>query len=547
VEPVVAKTGYIFERSLVETYLEQHDQCPITNQPLSKEDLFPVKAVPADIGKDGKMIPSNIAVLPKSPAATSIPSLLKSLQDEWDATVLEAHSLKVQNAALRTELSRALYQHDAACRVIARMMEEKEVAIQQLNEFKAAMKSNGVNTARIPSTPTTTNPATPAKRAVPAEAMDVDEPTMAIPEHLANRFDEVSKRCVHMDVILNSATCPNLFCTYHVDAISSLSASRKHRKNEETATPDLIKQFQMGKLFDTTFAKLSKLFLVHPSPGTQPPTLVLAVGESRGVQIFSYETKKKVGTLPLDQIRVDLAVVLQHDEENPIFAVTQKTDVVVVSLKEELQRLKLDTDIISIAPHPSGDCIAVSLGSKIQLYETQNLKLIYQIDQPSDSSLFESVAFHPDGMLLGASTGKSILVYSVTDKSLAATLDMDPQSHGIIKEFAFSENGFHLATLSSLAGTKETSLLVWDLRKLTITSQLPAPNSSSTLAFDYTGQFLVVPSHYGIQFYHHAQKKWHATHIVEEETRSVAWDFHARALLCCKPNQKSIFICKSDE
>lgn len=42
-EPVLSKTGYLFERRLIEEHIQHAGTCPVTNQPLGEGDLIDVK------------------------------------------------------------------------------------------------------------------------------------------------------------------------------------------------------------------------------------------------------------------------------------------------------------------------------------------------------------------------------------------------------------------------------------------------------------------------------------------------------------------------
>ena len=114
-EPVVSvKSGHVFEKRLIEKHLAATGTCPVTGEDLAKEDLIALHV--------------NKAVRPRPPKASSVVGVLSILQSEWDALMLETAKLKRHLNTTREELSRALYQHDAACRVIARLMKERDEA-----------------------------------------------------------------------------------------------------------------------------------------------------------------------------------------------------------------------------------------------------------------------------------------------------------------------------------------------------------------------------------------------------------------------------------
>jgi pre-mRNA-processing factor 19 len=135
--------GTVYEKRLIEAYILENGVDPINGEALTVDDLIELK--------------SQRIVRPRPPTLTSIPSLLSVFQEEWDALALETFTLKKSLAETRQELSTALYQHDAAVRVIARLTKERDEArdaLSKVNVGARAPASNGddmqVDSAGLP-------------------------------------------------------------------------------------------------------------------------------------------------------------------------------------------------------------------------------------------------------------------------------------------------------------------------------------------------------------------------------------------------------------
>ena len=153
--------GHVYEKRLIEAYISENGTEPGTGEDLSVEDLIDLKTART--------------VRPRPPTLTSIPSLLGVFQDEWDALALETYTLKQNLAQTRQELSTALYQHDAAVRVIARLTKERDEARDALSKVSVGARTAPSN----------------------GDAMQVDN--AALPDEVVARIDATQQAYVSCD------------------------------------------------------------------------------------------------------------------------------------------------------------------------------------------------------------------------------------------------------------------------------------------------------------------------------------------------------------
>ncbi|WWC58690.1 uncharacterized protein I303_101234 [Kwoniella dejecticola CBS 10117] len=454
--PVVSKTsGTVYEKALIERYIEGNGTDPISGEPLTKEDLIDVKAKPS--------------TLPPRPAnQTSIPALLTALQSEYDSIMLESLEIKKAFQSSRQELANALYREDAATRVIARLMKERDEARQALSSIQSTIGFQA---------PAAEAPVEDVEMAPEAEAG-------ALPAEVEAQVMETNQ---------------------------ALSSGRKKRKPAPGySKADQVKGF-------TQISHVPSLHATKPAGITaldvaQDGNTVVTGGVDKAVQIFDLEASKVLGTLK-GHTKAVTHVAFREKEGESKLAISASADKTVKIWGEDEGKWSNKAslsghkgEISGLAIHPSGSYFAAgSSDSTWSLYDIEQATEIVKysaVPGVEGSFAYTSFNVHPDGVLHGGGTKEgSVRVWDIRQSSsLAATLDSHKSP---LTTLNFSENGYYLATASD----KDQTVNIFDLRKLDILSSwtLPSENTISEVRFDPSAQFLSVS---GTDLRIYANKTW---------------------------------------
>ncbi|EFE44372.1 hypothetical protein TRV_00845 [Trichophyton verrucosum HKI 0517] len=448
----------VFEKRLAEEYISEHGKEPITGEEHTVEDLVELKS--ARIAR------------PRPPTLTSIPSLLGVFQEEWDALALETFTLRQTLAQTRQELSTALYQHDAAVRVIARLRKERDEARDALSKISVG-----------------------ASRAPPAgDAMQVD--STGLPEGVISRIEETQEK-------------------YGLPKNLLSKTRRKRPIPEDWATGETIQEFKPSSPSEALYPGGHSISL------NSSGELALVGGTDGVAGIYSLPEKRVVASLKSGSGSItDSAWVGDK-------AVIATSTGAVKAFENESEAASFNVHAgtaAALAVHPTGDIVAsVGIDKSYTLYDISSSSVITQIF--TDAAL-SCVKFHPDGHLLAAGGADGqIKIFDVKSGTSAATFDMS----GPIKALYFSENGTWLAAV-----TKDSSdISVWDLRKSTVVKVLETGSRVDSISWDYTGQFLLTggPNGITVQQYSKASKSWTEPLRSAVPSTAVAWGPSAQSIL----------------
>ncbi|CAF3708756.1 unnamed protein product [Adineta steineri] len=467
-QPVLSPvSGCIYEKRLIIKYLHESSTDPITGQPLTEDQLIDVKVTP--LGK------------PKPPSATSIPAILKMLQDEWDATMLHSFTLRQQLQTARQELSHVMYQHDAACRVIARLNKEVTAAREALATLKP--QAGIAQTASMYPNEQISHHAT--------AGISGDNNQLSTAEGMT---DEIIQKLQDKASVL-----------------TQLRKQRGKRVPEGLTSIDEMRNFRCSATH-TALHSASNPGILAVDISPKNPSIILTGGNDKQAVVFNKDSEQVVATLKGHQKKV--THVIHHFQED--IAITGSADSSIrvwhVPSAQCLKVLKAhDTPITGLSLHPTGDYVLSSASDTYwALSDLHTGKLITKIQDTTSQRGLTCAQFHPDGIIFGVGTQESVI--KIWDLKECNNVADFPGHSGSINAIAFSENGYYLATAA-----EDASIKLWDLRKLknfkTIT--LDDRYEVRDLVFDQSGMYLGVA---GTDVRVYQAKQWDLLKVFNDHT-----------------------------
>ncbi|KAG0267246.1 Pre-mRNA-processing factor 19 [Mortierella polycephala] len=434
--PVVSKkSGQVYERRLIVKYIEDNGKDPVSGEDLSVEDLLDIKTSPG-------------TVKPRPPTMTSIPSILSVLQNEWDSIMLETFTMKQQYHQVRQELSHALYQHDAACRVIARLMKERDAAREALANVQAHLGT---------------------KAAATEETADVtmSDATSGLPPQIREKLEATT---------------------------AVLSKTRKRKPN---TTAEAVQTYTQRKVFPGLHAARSPGITALDLDAKNG--LVLTGGNDKNALIFSQSEEKVVATLKGHSKKItQVAWAGRSEEAGQDMALTASADQTVKiwtagegkgNHYHVAHTLSGHTaEVTGLCVHPTKDYVATaSMDSSWAFHDLETGSTLMSARSDDVVKGYSSAAFHPDGLLFGTGTADSaVKIWDVRSKEAVASFEGHT---GAVKTMTFSENGYLMA-----AAGEDNEVSIWNLRTLEIVQKLKVADQGviNALAWDQSGTYLGV-------------------------------------------------------
>lgn len=476
--PIVSHaSGHVFEKRLLEKWIEDKGTDPVTEAPLSMEQTTEIKN-------------ADTIVRPRAPAWTSVPGILKALQDEWDALMLHQFGLREQLQNSRQELSHTLYQHDASCRVIARLQRETAEAKEALAELRPIV--DAVQRGQVQAVVNGDQQISKQQEQLRAEHARNIQAQPAPDQVVVDGQDEddgdVTNRPLPQNVIDNI-----------LKTNEDLTKQRKKRHKDRNAFPDLAKQDEVMN-FSMSWEYSGFHSSSHPGifdfnfNNELLPNHVLTAGQDKTAILFDMENEAIVSTLGGKQghnKKLTNALIHPIEAMGVTASVDQTVKLWALKNQEEEQAVCLETMKLH-----SGTVSGISLHPVSNYILTAGYDGAWNfVDLPSSTTMtsvktdfeFTSCQVHPDGRIFATGTQgakNSVLVWDISERQQVH--EFEGHTDGVTS-ISFSDNGYFMASSS-----KDGSVRIWDLRKLKCRETIPLVEGAAvnSVQFDGSGTYL---------------------------------------------------------
>ncbi len=439
------------------------------------------------------------SIKPRPAPAASVPGLLGLLQAEWDAVALEAHTLRTSLHATRVELAHALYQHDAAVRVIARLTRERDAA-------RAAAAAGG-SAAAAAAGAGAADAAPAPKRAKAGGGAAAPAPPAAVVASMTALSQDLAKGRKKRDA--------------HPPGTAGVEEAARFALQ---GAPHTVSGGGHG-------GAIACLAAAPASAGAS----ALAVSEDGGVAVLDTATGAVArlegggggggGAPPPARaaawLGADGASALTAGADGRVRLWTQSSSGGAWTLASTAAAGEDGggAALVAVTTHPSR-ALAAAAGcdGAWSLFDVSSSSTPSRLLRIADAAAaaaggYTACAFHPDGVILGAGTGGGAV--QVWDARAAgapvATCAAPPPVPAAkaggprassapappIASLSFSENGYYLATGALGGGGASGGVRLWDLRKLKHFASPPAPpgkeagaGGAACVAWDASGALL---------------------------------------------------------
>lgn len=383
------------------------------------------------------------------------------LNAEWDNAVLETFELRKHLDIVKKQLVHAMYQQDAATRVISRLIKERDEARkalantqQRLSDFKTKLDTNG----------DVDIPEESLKKEFEVNEYGHEQESCGIYPELIEKMDEISK---------------------------SLFSERKNKKK-----PD---DYYSSTDFATFTEKGS--FPLHSS--SAPGVLSLDIHRTYTSLIWTGGNDGKAVIFDKSSQKVISSLVNEQDHSG-VFAVEFSKNGVLLTRNNGVaeywntdfatESWKLKRKVFGVAGivakvHPLDPYfIFSSTNNSWGYFNMETGSKLAQIELENNEEL-SCVTIHPDGLMMATGSNNGIIrLWDIRTQSVVAKLEehKDP-----IRSLKFSEKAIHLVSTSQ----NDISPLLWNLKKLNQSSPQKILHTKggqvNSVEFDPYGSYII--------------------------------------------------------